>query len=191
MTRTLLAAVVAALALCAPALADTFDSAAGGPNNGSVIERRLGTSGRTSVPVDETNPLPVSGGGAPTGTAGSPNAAVTSVQGVAGGTPQTVTQSGTTGADFSANAATIPMAGFVLLTTVPATATRAGVEVQNQSAGTVQMVRDDGTGANQTTILISPGAGVGTQGGGWSSNTFKGRVRVYGATGAQVAADQE
>lgn len=98
---------------------------------------------------------------------------------------------GTTGTDFSANAATIPMAGFVLLATIPATPTRAAVEIQNQSAGTLQVVRDDGTGANQTTILLGPGSGAGTQGGGWANTTFKGRIRVYGASGAQVAADQE
>lgn len=98
---------------------------------------------------------------------------------------------GSTGADFSANAATIPMSGFVLLATIPATPSRASAEVQNQSAGTLQIVRDDGSGGNQTSILIGSGGGAGAQGGGWSSNTFKGRIRVYGLTGSQVAADQE
>lgn len=105
--------------------------------------------------------------------------------------PCPTVQAGSTGTDFSANAATIPMSGFSLLATIPATPGRAGVEIQNQSAGTLQVVRDDGAGANQTTILLGPGAGVGTQGGGWSSNTFKGRIRVYGAAGSQVSADQE
>lgn len=118
-------------------------------------------------------------------------AACVSVQGVTGGVPLGTIQSGTTGTDFSANAATIPMSGFSLLATIPATPGRAGVEIQNQSAGTLQVVRDDGAGANQTTILLGPGAGVGTQGGGWSSSTFKGRIRVYGTSGSQVSADQE
>ena len=45
-------------------------------------------NGTQSVPVSAANPLPVTtvGGSVPTGTAGSPNAAVVSVQGVAGGT---------------------------------------------------------------------------------------------------------
>lgn len=94
-------------------------------------------------------------------------------------------------ADFSANPATIPIATFVLLTTVPATPNRAFVEVQNQSAAMIQLVRDDGTGGNPTTILMASGGAAGTQGGGWSSSTFKGRVRIYGASGAQVAAYQE
>lgn len=180
--------VVAALAVCAPALADNFDSASGGPAAGVVIERRLGTSGRTGVPVDETNPLPVTTAGTAPGTSG---ATAQSVQGVVGGVPQPTVASGSTGTDFSANAATIPMAGLVLLATVPATPTRAAVEIQNQSAGTLQVVRDDGAGGNQTSILIASGGSAGSQGGGWSSNTFKGRIRVYGATGAQVSANQE
>ncbi len=104
----------------------------------------------------------------------------------------TVNQAGSTGTDYSATPSAVPVAGDVLVATVPATATRAFVEVQNQSAGAVQVVRDDGAGNNQTTILLAAGSGAGTQGGGWSSATFKGRVRVYAATStAQVAAYQD
>jgi hypothetical protein len=103
----------------------------------------------------------------------------------------TVGTTGSTGTDYSANAATIPISGFVLLATIPVNATRAFAEVQNQSAGTLQVVRDDGSGNNQTTILLASGGTAGSQGGGWSSTTFKGRIRVYGATGAQCAADQD
>ncbi len=103
-----------------------------------------------------------------------------------------VLQAGSTGSDASVNAAAVPMAGFVLLATIAATPTRAFVEVQNQSAGTVQVVRDDGAGNNQTSILLAPGAGAGAQGGGWSSASFRGRVRIYAASaGAQVAAYQD
>lgn len=94
--------------------------------------------------------------------------------------------------DFSVNAPAVPIGGLTLLLTIPVTERRALVEVQNQSAATIQVVRDDGAGTTGTvsSILLS-GAGAGSQGGGWSSATFKGRVRVYGAAGAQIAAYQE
>ena len=76
------------------------------------------------------------------------------------------------------------------LVTIPATAGRAYVEVQNQSANQLQLVRDDGNGNNVTSILLA-GTGAGQQGGGWSSSTFKGRVRVYGPAGSQIAAYQD
>jgi hypothetical protein len=96
-----------------------------------------------------------------------------------------------TGADFSANPATIPMTGFVLLQTIPATPGRQNVEIQNQSGGLIQVVRDDGSGNNQTSFMLGSGGGIGLQGGDWSSGTFKGRIRLYGAAGSQVAAGQE
>jgi hypothetical protein len=102
-----------------------------------------------------------------------------------------VLQAGGTGTDYSVNAATIPMAGLVLLVTIPATATRAYIEIQNQSAAQLQMVRDDGAGANQTSILLASGGAAGAQGAGWSSATFKGRVRVYGPSGSQTSAYQD
>jgi hypothetical protein len=115
----------------------------------------------------------------------------TSIGTVGAANPLPISFGGTTGTDYSANAATIPISTFVLLATIPATSGRNYVEVQNQSAGTLQMVRDDGAGANQSTVLLAPGAGAGQQGGGWSSSTFKGRIRVYGASGAQVSAFQD
>lgn len=105
--------------------------------------------------------------------------------------PQPVVSGGSTGFDYSANAATIPIGGYTLLATIPATPNRAYCEVQNQSAGTLQVVRDDGAGNNQTSILLASGGGAGQQGGDWSSTTFKGRIRVYGAGGAQVAVFQD
>jgi hypothetical protein len=101
-----------------------------------------------------------------------------------------VVQGGSTGTDASANAASIPISGYSLLTTIAANPTRAYVEVQNQSAGQIQLVRDDGAGANQSSVILASG-GVNAQGGGWSSATFKGRVRVYGASGSQVSAFQD
>lgn len=92
--------------------------------------------------------------------------------------------------DYSANPGSV--AGLTLLATVPATASRVAVEVQNQSAGTITVVRDDGTGAAGTvSMILLAGAGAGAQGGGWSSTTFKGRLLVYGTAGAQVSAFQE
>lgn len=101
-----------------------------------------------------------------------------------------VAYAGGTGTDYSVNAALVPIAGLVLLTTVPVLATRTHVEVQNQSGASIQLVRDDGAGANQTSIMLGTG-GPGAQGGMWGSYTFKGRVRVYGLLGSQVSACQE
>lgn len=114
--------VVAALAVCAPALADNFDSAAGGPAAGVVIERRLGTSGRTGVPVDENNPLPVTSiGGTSTTSPGTRTIVPLDVS--------TVTTGGTAVTALSAGHATA--GGFVL------TANAAGICVsQNGAAGT-------------------------------------------------------
>ena len=104
---------------------------------------------------------------------------------------QLVVQGGGSGTDYSANSGAPAATAGNLLLTIPATANRAFVEVQNQSSGTISLIRDDGAGNNQTLILLAPGAGAGSQGGGWSSGTFKGRVRIYGPAGAQVAAYQE
>jgi hypothetical protein len=58
-----LVALLAALS-CTPALADQFNTTQGGGNSpGGVLQRRQGTSGIIAVPVDENNPLPVTGGG--------------------------------------------------------------------------------------------------------------------------------
>lgn len=53
--------VLVGLLVCAsvPAFADQFATSLGGPSSGVVVERRVGTSGSTNVPVDENNPLPV------------------------------------------------------------------------------------------------------------------------------------
>lgn len=100
-----------------------------------------------------------------------------------------VSMSGTAGTDRSVNAATVPMAGYSLMATIGVNQRRNAVEVQNQSTDLLQMVRDDGAGAQQTTIMLVGAAVAGGQGGSWASNTFKGRIRVYAPTG-NVAADQ-
>lgn len=98
---------------------------------------------------------------------------------------------GSTGIDHSINAASIPASGFVELVQIAANPARAFIEVQNQSAATIQLVRDTGTGTQQTSLMLAPAAAVGQQGGGWSSATFKGRLTIYGASGAQVAAYED
>ena len=102
-----------------------------------------------------------------------------------------IRHAGSTGVDYSVTPAAIPMATFSLLATIPANPARCSVEVQNQSAGTVQVVKDDGNGLNQVSILLATGGSVGTQGGSWNSQTFKGRVRVYAVAGAQISISQE
>lgn len=88
---------------------------------------------------------------------------------------------GSTGKDYSANK---PAAAASLLATVPVNSSRASIEVQNQSAEQIQVVLDDGAGNEESFILLLGGAAAGQQGGDWRSTTFKGRVRVYGASAA-------
>jgi hypothetical protein len=95
-----------------------------------------------------------------------------------------VSRAGSTGIDHSANAVAVPYGTYVLLLTIAANQRRNFLEVQNQSTSQLQLVRDDGTGANQTSIFLSPAAASPGQGAGWSSDTFKGRIRVYGPSGA-------
>lgn len=95
------------------------------------------------------------------------------------------------GQDFSANAASVPLPGYVLLTTVPP-ALRGSLEVQNQSTDPIQVVRDDGFGNQVTSIMLAAAAATGGQGGSWSSTTFRGRIRVYAPSSSdRVAVFQE
>ena len=101
-------------------------------------------------------------------------------------------RAGSPGIDHSVNASAVPVAGWVLLQTINVNARRNFVEIQNQSTSTIQIVRDDGTGANVTSMFAA-GAGVSPgQGGGWTSDTFKGRLKIYGpAAGLEVAAYED
>lgn len=97
-----------------------------------------------------------------------------------------VIMSGSTGTNNSINPLAIPSdVNFVTLTTIAVNSARASVGVQNQSNATIQLVRDDGAGANQTSIFV-PGPF-----GNWSSSTFKGRLTIYGLAGSAVAAYQD
>lgn len=95
---------------------------------------------------------------------------------------------GNTPATYSANPPAIPIATYVLLATVPANPQRAGVEVQNQSAATIQLVRDDGSPNAQVSILLASGGAAGVAGSSWFSDVFQGRVLIYGPSGSQIAA---
>ncbi len=101
-------------------------------------------------------------------------------------TTQPTIGAGSTGTDSSANAVSIPSdSTFVTLATIAVNASRALVGVQNQSGATIQLVRDNGSESNQTSIFLNGPFGT------WTSSTFKGRVTIYGPSGASVAAYQD
>jgi hypothetical protein len=119
--------------------------------------------------------------------------------------PLYVSTAGTTGLDYSANKPTLPNVGanfaasgpyasYVLIATVPASATRNNVDIENTSGAQIAIIRDDGTAAggavpvNASVFALAGGSGAGAQGGAWSSQTFKGRLQIYSASSAaQVA----
>lgn len=98
----------------------------------------------------------------------------------------------TTSTDYSSagqTPTTLLAAGAVLLATVPANGLRIGFLVQQQSAGVIWVVLDDGEDGTPSTIVLDPAAGANRQGGSvdLSSCPHSGQIRVYGATGSQVA----
>lgn len=96
-----------------------------------------------------------------------------------------VVSAGGNNTDASANAPAL--LGTTLLT-IAANAARKYVEIQNQSDVDIQVALDSGSGT-PTIIVLGNGGAAGLQGGGWSSTTFKGRVRVLSAAaGKQIAA---
>jgi hypothetical protein len=116
-----------------------------------------------------------------------------------------VTQSGSTGSDYSANspalpnvganfAASGPYASYVLVATVPAAPSRNSVDVENTSGNQIAIVRDDGTAASgaapnhASVFTLAGGSAVGAQGGSYVSGTFKGRLQIYApSSSAQLA----
>lgn len=104
----------------------------------------LGAPGEIAQPVGPLNPIPIycptgfscgagggGGGATPTGSAGTPNAAVISVQGVSNGTPQAVSGS----VSVSNLPATQPVSGSVSVSNLPATQPVSGsVSVSNLPA---------------------------------------------------------
>lgn len=100
-----------------------------------------------------------------------------------------ISHSGSPGTDHSSNPAPVPMTGYSLLKAIPANPRRNLVGVQNQSTDTVQVVREDLTGANATSLILAGAATAGGEGGAWSSETFKGQISIYVPT-ANVGTDQ-
>ena len=102
---------------------------------------------------------------------------------------------GSTGYDRSANSPSIPVvggpfssgiySGYALIATIAANSNRFNIEVNNNSGSQIVIVRDDGTAANgnapvnASAFPLAAGSGVGSQGGAWSSTTFKGRLQIY------------
>jgi hypothetical protein len=99
----------------------------------------------------------------------------------------TVSVGGSVLADASANAAAVPINGYVLLSTLAASSVRGEIECQNQDTSYVQLVLDDGSGTagKISTVMLAPAAATGQQGGSWVSQSFKGRARAYGPSSTQ------
>lgn len=117
--------------------------------------------------------------------------------------PLPVALPASTGLDFSANKPTLPNVGtafaasgpyasYVLIETIPASATRANVDIENISGAQIAVVRDDGTAAsaaapnNASVFALAGGSSAGGQGGSWSSTTFKGRLQIYAASSSAI-----
>lgn len=92
--------------------------------------------------------------------------------------------------DYSANVESLPPAGHTLLATVPAHSetARAQVEIQNRSTSVLRVVVESEDGTQTTVISLAAAAAQYGQGGGWTSTTEKGRVRVYGPAGTETVA---
>jgi len=153
---------------------------------GKVLMCPNGASPPQFTPCSSTYPVPISPSNTPAA-------------------PLYVVDAGTTGLDYSANKPTLPNVGanfaasgpyasYVLIATVPASATRNNVDIENTSGAQIAIIRDDGTAAgaaapvNASVFALAGGSGAGAQGGAWSSQTFKGRLQIYSASSAaQVA----
>ena len=83
------------------------------------------------------------------------------------------------------------MPGGTPLLTVPVNPFRKKIEIENQSAADIQVVRDDGAGGNPSSVTLDPARQAGAQGGSWSSISFKGRLRVYAPVGSQISAFED
>jgi hypothetical protein len=81
-----------------------------------------------------------------------------------------------------------PFTGYILVASAAANATRANIDIENISGSQVVVVRDDGTAAtgsapvNASWFLLAGGGTGPSQGGAWSSTTFRGRIQLWMAT---------
>ena len=172
--------------------------------NGQPYLAAITASSSTSLLVVTGSGVPTLG---PTGCAitASVSGTITANQGTGGASPWLFLQAGSTGLDYSANQPTLPVVGanfaasgpyasYVLIATRAANPARANIDIENNAGAQIVIVRDDGTAAsssppvNASAFAIGGGSGTGSQGGSWSSTTFKGRVQIYAvSSGAQVA----
>lgn len=90
---------------------------------------------------------------------------------------------GDTGTDYSANAATLP-ANLIL--TIPTNTSRKGFVIQNNDTDVAVVLMDDGSGGNETQILLAAASAAGQPGGSvdFSGMPTQGRLRVYSANTA-------
>ena len=91
-------------------------------------------------------------------------------------------------ADYSINQPSFPPAGLTLLQTVAADPSRRSITMQNQSANSVEIWRDQtcsGTGLSLIVLVAAPAAGG--MGGTWTANDYTGCFRIYGTAGSQLA----
>jgi hypothetical protein len=184
MMKKLLAAVAAIGLLASSASAQVWFQTPNSSVNANGFVPMCVNASLQYVPCSATYPLPI----APTNTSAA---------------PLYVVDAGTTGLDYSTNKPTLPNVGanfaasgpyasYILITTVPASATRNSVDIENTSGAQIAIIRDDGTAAaapvNASVFALGGGSGAGAQGGAWSSQTFKGRLQIYSASSsAQVA----
>jgi hypothetical protein len=81
-----------------------------------------------------------------------------------------------------------PFAAYTLVASVAASTTRANIDIENLSGAQIVVVRDDGTAAtgsapvNASWFLLAGGSGSPSQGGAWSSKTFRGRIQIWAAS---------
>jgi hypothetical protein len=81
-----------------------------------------------------------------------------------------------------------PFSAYILVGSVPANASRANIDIENIAGATVVVVRDDGTAAagsapvNASWFLLAGGGTGPSQGGSWSSTTFRGRIQLWMAS---------
>lgn len=100
------------------------------------------------------------------------------------------TSGGSVGTDYSANVPSL--AGLTLLSTVPVNASRNQIIVQNQSLDTLTLVQDNGSGGSPSYTILNPSFSAGAQGGAWSDNYFRGRLRVYSSgSSSQISVREE
>lgn len=189
----------------APAFAQSTYPTPNGTRVNGVAPLQCDAGGTNCAPVTAANPLQVVGSSVPTGTAGSPNAAVLSVQGVAGGTAQPVSQSGTwnltnvsgtvslptgasTEATLSAMSGKLPASlgaktGATSLSVVPNTDTTfSTIDTPSGAAASgLAPVATSAVGSN-TVVKASAGTLYGFSG----NSTVNGFFMVFNATSAPV-----